>query len=285
MTTFVTEANLQDLLQISLSKPLLVYCYSKKQPNHAQDLAVLTQIETQSPDAIAIALLDCDEAPQLAMQFRLQQLPTFYLFQDGQMIDARLGEQSQANIEAFVAPYLPDENELAWQQGLAALEQEDLAKAIPLLQQAFTQLKDHHDRPRSDIALQLAKALLADHQLEAAKSILALIPIQDQEALYAALQAQIDLQEQAAHSPELQALEAQFKIDPENETLRIQLAIQWMQIGKTEEALALLFTPLTADLNRGDGEIKKALLEMLSALGTANPLANQYRRKLYSLIY
>jgi putative thioredoxin len=58
-----------------------------------------------------------------------------------------------------------------------------------------------------------------------------------------------------------------------------------MHVGRHEEALELLFKPLTKDLNAGDGQVKKTLLDLLAALGTSNPLASSYRRKLYTLLY
>ncbi|MBE8167644.1 MAG: tetratricopeptide repeat protein, partial [Shewanella sp.] len=52
-----------------------------------------------------------------------------------------------------------------------------------------------------------------------------------------------------------------------------------------EEALELLFSVLSKDLSALDGEVKKAFMDILTALGQGNALTNQYRRRLYTLLY
>lgn len=285
MSVTIDHSNLQELLQTSLSKPVLFYCFSRQAPNTNHDIQYLTQFEERKNNAFVVALVDCDADPELASQFRLQQLPTFYLFQEGNMVDAKLGEQSPQDIDAFLAPYLPNEYEQAFEQAQALLTEEKYLDALPLLQIAYDNLVDHYQKPRSNIAMQLIKAMMIDNQIEQAKKILATIPLQDQDSVYAGLIAEIEIKEQAAHLPELKALVQQFEQDKNNHAIRMQLAIQWMQIGKVEDALELLFDPLKTDVSAADGEIKKALLEMLAALGKTNPLINVYRRKLYTLMY
>ncbi|WP_139342970.1 tetratricopeptide repeat protein, partial [Vibrio gazogenes] len=67
--------------------------------------------------------------------------------------------------------------------------------------------------------------------------------------------------------------------------LACELAAQYHQVQRDEEALTLLWSFLSTDLNAHDGEMKKIFMDILSALGQGNPLASQYRRKLYSLLY
>jgi putative thioredoxin len=49
--------------------------------------------------------------------------------------------------------------------------------------------------------------------------------------------------------------------------------LQLHQVGRNEEALALLFTHLQKDLGAGDGQVRKMLQEILAALGTGDALA------------
>jgi putative thioredoxin len=44
-------------------------------------------------------------------------------------------------------------------------------------------------------------------------------------------------------------------------------------------------TILRADINHNDGATKKALLDTLASLGKGDPLAAEYQRKLFSLLY
>jgi len=97
--------------------------------------------------------------------------------------------------------------------------------------------------------------------------------------------AQIDLLKQAADTPEIQQLQQQLESDPDNADLASKLALQLHQVGRNEEALALLYGHLRKDLNAADGQARKMLQEILAALGTGDALAAKYRRLLYSLLY
>ncbi|MDP4918365.1 MAG: tetratricopeptide repeat protein, partial [Haliea sp.] len=50
-------------------------------------------------------------------------------------------------------------------------------------------------------------------------------------------------------------------------------------------ALEHLITILRQDLNHADGATKKTLIDTIASLGKSDPLAAEYQRKLYSLLY
>lgn len=97
--------------------------------------------------------------------------------------------------------------------------------------------------------------------------------------------AQIELLKQAADTPEIQQLQQQIDADPDNAELATQLALQYHQVGRNEEALELLFSHLKKDLAAANGQARKILQDILAALGTGDALAAKYRRQLYSLLY
>ncbi|MGL6172142.1 MAG: tetratricopeptide repeat protein, partial [Vibrio sp.] len=111
------------------------------------------------------------------------------------------------------------------------------------------------------------------------------IPLAYQQGDYRTLLAKLELHQQAANSPELIALEQQWQADPKNPSLALELARQYHQVKRDEEALSLLWSWLSHDLNTLEGEMKKTLIDMLTALGQGNPLATQYRKQLYSRLY
>ncbi|MDF7669782.1 co-chaperone YbbN [Orbaceae bacterium ESL0721] len=281
----VTEQNIQDIIQQSFTVPVLFYFWSPRSPNHEVMTQTLTQLTNAHHGQFILAKLDCDEQALLASQFGLRAIPTAYLFQNGQPVDGFQGPQSEDVIAQFLQKFLPNEDELKLAEGQKLVAENRYAEALPLLKQAWESLKDHFGKSRSDIALLLAKCEIALKQLDAAKETLATIPLQDQDSTYQGLHAEIELLEQAANSPELQQLQAELDKDPNNVDLMIKLASQLMQVGRPEEALELLFNPLTKDLNIGEGQVKKSMLDLLAALGTANPLAAKYRKKLYTLLY
>ncbi len=96
------------------------------------------------------------------------------------------------------------------------------------------------------------------------------IPLQDQDTHYQGLVAQIELLKQAADTPEIQQLQQQVEQNPEDAQLASQLALQPHQVGRNEEALALLFSHLQKDLGAGDGQARKML--------QGDPRRPRYRR-------
>ena len=89
----------------------------------------------------------------------------------------------------------------------------------------------------------------------------------------------------AARSPEVEALEAAMANNPDDHATRIQLAIQLSQVAQYREALEHLLTVLKADKDFNDGEARKVFLDTLATIGKGDPLAAEYQRKLFSLMY
>lgn len=281
----VNEQNIQQILQQSTQLPVLFYFWSARSAQCQELTTTLEKLANQHQGRFILAKLNCDEQQMLAAQFGLRAIPTVYLFQNGQPVDGFQGPQPEEAIQALLDKVLPNEDELKLVEAQQLLAEQNYATALPLLKQAWQNLMDHLGKPRSDIALLLAKAQIELKQLDDAKTTLASIPLQDQDTTYHGLIAEIELLQQAANSPEIQQLQHDLAQDPNNIALISQLATQLMQVGRHEEALALVFEPLQNDLNAGDGQLKKSLLDMLAALGTSNPLAATYRRKLYTLLY
>lgn len=281
----VNEKNIQEILEKSTKQLVLFYFWSPRSPNYEEMTQTLTKLADEYHGQFILASVNCDEQQMLAAQFGLRAIPTVYLFQNGQPLDGFQGPQPEEKIRELLTKVLPNEDELKLIEAQNLFNEEKYEEALPLLRQAWKNLKDHLGKPRSDIAFMLAKAQIALKQLAEAKDVLASVPLQDQDTTYHGLQAEIELLEQAANSPELQLLQTELEKQPDNVELMIQLSSQLMQVGRQEEALELLFKPLTQDLNAGDGQVKKTLLDLLAALGTSNPLAASYRRKLYTLLY
>ncbi|HDL3920424.1 TPA: tetratricopeptide repeat protein, partial [Mannheimia haemolytica] len=241
--------------------------------------ALLRRISDENPNQFLLATVNCDEQQALAAQFRIQQIPTLYLFAGGQPIDAIQGAVSEQELRIRLANILPKEEELKFQQALELLQDQRYTEALPLLKSAW----EMTDKKNSDFALLYAETYIAMKSVEEAREILKAIPIQDRDSRWHGLQAQIELLEQASESPELQQLQADYA-NSKTPEIAIKLANQLHQAHKNEEALTLLFDWLKSDLNVANGEVKSQFLAILSALGT-DPIVPKFRRQLYSLLY
>lgn len=274
----VTIENVRELLELSFTQPVLFYFYSERSPACLNLGPVLQRIAQTYPDALTLAVVDCDQEQQLAAHFGVRSVPTVLFIKEGQPVDGFAGEEPEQAILQRLSAFLPKPHDQLLQQAMPLLEQQNWTEAYPLLKQANELAVE-----RVDIRLQLALVQVELGQLEAAEKALATVLMADQDTLYHSVKARLELAQQAADSPEVKALEQALATDPDNKELQQQLAVQYHQVQRSAEALALLFEILKQDLNFG--EAKKLYLDILATLPKGEPLASSYRRKLYSLLY
>lgn len=276
----INEQNLTEVLQQSLEKPLIINFYAPTHKESADFLALLEQVAEQYQGQFVLGKVNCEKKQMIAAQFRIQALPTTYLFKEAQALDAFPGALDKASLIQRLSIILPKEEDLKFQQALDFLQVENYEAALPLLKDAW----ELSDKKNSDVALLYAETYIAMKKTEPAQEILKQIPLQDRDSRWHGLQAQIELQIQAADTPEIQQLQADYAKNPTAE-IAIKLAVQLHQAGRNEEALTLLFGILKTDLGTQNGEVKQQFLSILSAMGNADPLTNKFRRLLYSLLY
>ena len=160
------------------------------------------------------------------------------------------------------------------------MERGDFAAALPLLRQAWEESGQQHE-----ITMAYCHALVEAMRLDEAEKLLDGVRLADQDAAYEQVRAQLQIKREAARSPEIEALEQQLQADPDNLDLMAQLALQYTNVGHYRDAMENLITILQRDLNHHDGGSKKLLLDTIASLGKGDPLAAEYQRRLYSLLY
>ncbi|MDE8033963.1 co-chaperone YbbN [Actinobacillus equuli subsp. equuli] len=275
----VTESNFSEVWNAAAQVPVVFNFISPREVASLEMDSLLRRLADENPAQFLLATVNCDEQQALAAQFRIQTIPTMYLFSGGQPVDMIQGAISEQEMRVRLANILPKEEELKFNQALELLQDQRYEEALPLLKSAW----EMTDKKNSDFALLYAETFIVMKKVEEAREILKQIPIQDRDSRWNGLQAQIELLEQANESPELQQLQADYANNKTPE-IAIRLANQLHQAHKNEEALALLFDWLKADLNSANGEVKSQFLAILSALGN-DPIVPKFRRQLYSLLY
>ncbi|ASN86562.1 tetratricopeptide repeat protein [Pectobacterium versatile] len=276
----VNESNLHQVLEHSMTLPVLFYFWSGRSQHCLELEPVLDKLAQEYAGQFVLAKVDCDTEQRVAAQFGLRSIPTVYLVKDGQPQDGFQGPQPEEAIRELLKRALPKEEELKVAQAQQLIQEDKLPEAMQLLKDAW-QLSQQ----RSDIGLMLAEVQIQIKRSEDAEAVLATIPLQDRDTRYHSLVAQIELLKQAADTPEIQHLQQQLDADPQNAELAVQLALQLHQVGRNEEALELLMGFLKKDLAVANGSARKTLMDIMAALGTSDALAARYRRQLYSLLY
>ncbi|HHT7859761.1 TPA: co-chaperone YbbN [Pasteurella multocida] len=276
----VNAQNLTEILQQSQQIPLVLTFYAPSHQPSLEFMALLERYAEQYQGQFILAKVNCETEQMVAAQFRIQTLPTTYLFKEAQALDAFPGILDEQALQQRLALILPKEDEIKFMQALEWLEAENFEQALPLLKEAW----ELSAKKNSDIALLYAETYIAMKKVKPAQDILNQIPLQDRDNRWQGLQAQIELLIQAADTPEIQQLQSEFAKNPSPQ-IALKLALQLHQANRNEEALSLLFDFLKRDLNAENGEIKQQFLAMLTAIGQNDPVSNKYRRLLYSLLY
>ncbi|OCH11203.1 thioredoxin family protein [Aliivibrio fischeri] len=276
----LNEQNFQQIIESSVQTPVLIHFWAPMSQESLSVIPALQQLAQQYGDAVTLALLNCQEQQGLAQQFGVQTLPTIALFKNGQAVDGMGGPQTIEAIQDMLSKHLPSQEELQLGQAFKLVEEGEYQAALPML----LALLDHFGG-NGQIKLHIAQCYIETQAYDQAESILSEILMQDQDSKYKELVAKLELHKQAGNTPEIQALEEKHNADPTNTEVALELAIQYSQVNRQEEALEILMAILVNDLNAQDGQVKKVMMDILSALGQGNPIAGKFRRQLYSLLY
>lgn len=276
----VTDANLRDILELAQHTPV-VFDFWAEWCSHCKSLMpILEKLAHEYQGQFILAKVDCDQQPAVASQFGIRSLPTVYMFKNGEPVDGFQGAIPESEIREKLLQILPQQDELKLEQAIQLLGEGKHQEAVPVLKEAL-ELSGN----ASDIALLLAETYIVLNKMDDAEGLLNQIPLQDRDSRWQGLTAQIELARQAADTPEIQQLQQAMQQEPDNAELAVKLALQWHQVGRNEEALSLLMGFLRRDLGAANGGARKTLTDIIAALGNGDPLAGQYRRQLYSLLY
>jgi putative thioredoxin len=243
-------------------------------------MPLLEKIAAEYQGAFLLAKVNADEQQMIAQQFGVRSLPTVMVIQGGQPVDGFAGAQPEAQVREMLEKYLPKPWDGLLQQAQELMTQGDFTAALPLLRRAWDESGHSHD-----ITLALAHALIECLRLDEAEKILDGVRMADQDEVYEQLRAQLEIKREAAKSPEIEALEQRLLDNPEDLDVRHQLGVQYTNGGQFKEGMEQFIYILQRELDHGDGATKRLLLDTIATMGKGDPLAVEYQRKLYSLLY
>ncbi|MCK8045979.1 tetratricopeptide repeat protein [Shewanella sp. 1CM18E] len=275
----LTKENIQQVVDASMEKVVVMAFWASQSPESVSLMQTLESIAQQQNGRFVLAKVNCETEMEIANYFQIQSLPTTLVLHQGKPVDGFAGVQETAQITEMLDKHLPAEWQLKLNQARVFLAENNAIAALPLLKDAY------NEKQIAEIALALADVYLSLNVLEDAQALLDSVGLADQDSYYQSLKAKLALALDAADTPEIRKLQQDVENDPSNLDLVIELAKALHQAGRNDEALELLFSPLQKDISAQDGKVKQSFLEILTALGQGNTLANQYRRKLYTLLY
>jgi putative thioredoxin len=277
----VTEQNVVEVvIEASKERPVLVDFWAEWCEPCKTIMPMLEALANEYDGQFVLAKVNADEQQNIAQQFGVKSLPTVMLIKDGQPVDGFVGAQPENQVRELLSKYLPKPWDAILQQAEESIAEGDFNAALAPLRQAYTD-----SNQQLDIAFSYARVLIELNRCDEAEAILSEIRMADQDAEYEQLKSHLELRREAASAPEVQALEEQLSADPGNLDVSYQLAVQYSDHGQYKEGMESLISILRVDREYGDGAAKKALLDTIATLGKGDPLAVEYQRKLFGLLY
>ena len=277
----IDQTNAQQILvEESFNRPVLVDFWADWCEPCKQLMPLLEKLADEYAGAFLLAKINADEQQGIAGQLGVRSLPTVMLFKDGQPVDGFTGAQPETTIRELLQKHLPSPWDAKITEATDLLDQGQTAEAVALLRSAWEE-----SNRLLEVTLAYAGALLEANRLDDAEAVLNEVRLVDRDAVHEQLMAQIELKREAGKSPEVEALEADLEANPERHDVRVKLAVQLTAGGQYREALEHLLHVLRIDRDWNNGEAKRLYLDTIASIGKGDPLAAEYQRKLFSILY
>jgi len=256
-------------------------------------MPILEKLAQEYRGGFVLAKLDTEAHPGIAQQLGIRSLPTVKMFKDKQLVDEFMGALPEAEVRAFLDKHQiaigsgdseADDNEAPQNtvvtSAMALYESGEVDAAKAMLQQAQAEDPSNHE-----ILLALGQVCVSTGDLETASSCLAALPEEHKDSTSAnRLSGTLELAKEADTTKTVQTLEQELAAQPDSSELQYQLSIAKALAGDVQSGMDGLLTLVQKDPEYNDGAPRQKLLALFNVLGS-DPLASQYRRKLFALLH
>ena len=244
-------------------------------------IPLLTKLAEEYQGEFILAKINADEQQEIVAAAGVRNLPTVKLFKDGVVIDEFVGAKSEGELRTFLDAHINNKTDNEIDEALqlsASGEHEQAIEALKLLNQA--------DPSKTQVYIAIAKVYLQAGDFDNCEAVLKALPANIQTGDEAKqINDELSLAKATSDAPAVEEILSQLEAEPDNHSLRVQLANQYIVAQNYEAALETLMIILSQDINFQEGEAKAAMLKIFELLGTQEPLCRKYRSQLASLLY
>jgi putative thioredoxin len=237
---------------------------------------------------VKLVKMNIDEHPAIPGQMGIQSIPAVIAFVNGQPADGFMGAVPESQITAFIDKLTagmpgtgePNIAEIL-QEAEAVLAEGDPTTAAQIYAEVLAA-----DASNIAALAGLAKCYVTTGAIEQAKQTLALVPESKRnDAAVKAVQASLDLAEQAASVGPVTELEQKVAADPLDHQARFDLATALNAAGKRAEATQHLLEIIKRDRKWNDDGARKQLIQFFEAWGGADEATVEGRKRLSTILF
>jgi putative thioredoxin len=283
-----TQTFVKDVIEESKRQPVLIDFWAPWCGPCRQLTPILEKAVRAAKGKVKLVKMNIDEHPAIPGQMGIQSIPAVIAFVNGQPADGFMGAVPESQVNAFidkVTKGMPSAGEPnvaeILKEAEAVLAEDDPATATQIFAEVLAA------DPTNIAALAgLAKCYVATGAIEQAKQTLAMVPESKRnDPAVKAVQAALDLTEQAKALGPVSELEQKVAANPLDHQARFDLATALNASGKRAEATDQLLEIVKRDRKWNDDAARKQLVQFFDAWGPADQPTMDGRKRLSTILF
>ena len=283
-----TQTFVKDVIEESKRQPVLIDFWAPWCGPCRQLTPVLEKAVRNAKGKVKLVKMNIDEHPAIPGQMGIQSIPAVIAFVNGQPADGFMGAVPESQVNAFIekltkgvaAPGEPNIAEIL-QEAEAVLAEGDAAGAAQIYAEVLAL-----DAANIAALAGLAKCYVTTGAVDQARQTLGMVPeAKRNDAAVKAVQAAIDLAEQASSLGPVAELEQKVAANPLDHQARFDLATALNAMGKRSEATAQLLEIVKRDRKWNDDGARKQLVQFFEAWGGADEATVEGRKRLSTILF
>ena len=283
-----TQAFGKDVIEESKRQPVLIDFWAPWCGPCRQLTPILEKAVRAAKGKVKLVKMNIDEHPTIPGQMGIQSIPAVVAFVGGRPADYFMGAVPETEVAAFIEKLTkgvpgegePDIAEIL-KEAEAVLAEGDPAAAGQIYAEVLAV-----DAANIAALAGLARCYITTGAIEQAKQTLAMVPESKRnDAAISAVQAAIDLTEQAQSLGPVGELEQKVAANPLDHQARFDLATALSAAGKRKEATDQLLEIIKRDRKWNDDGARKQLVQFFEAWGGADEATIDGRKRLSTILF
>jgi putative thioredoxin len=281
-----TQTFVKDVIEESRRQPVLIDFWAPWCGPCRQLTPILEKVVHAAKGKVKLVKMNIDEHPAIPGQMGIQSIPAVIAFVNGQPADGFMGALPESQVTAFVNKLtagMPGEPNIAeiLKEAETLLAEGDAANAASVYAEVLSV-----DATNIAALAGLAKCYATTGAIDQAKQTLAMVPESKRgDAAVKAVQAMIDLTEQASSLGPVTELEQKVAANPLDHQARFDLATALNAAGKRTEATQQLLEIVKRDRKWNEDGARKQLVQFFDAWGATDEATVEGRKRLSTILF